>query len=153
LATHYEGTSEETQALDAYSKLVRSTEAVTTRIHRHLNTVDLTISQFGVLEALYFLGPLCQSALAAKILRSGGNMTLVIDNLEKTGLVRRERDAKDRRYITVSLTEPGKKLIAEIFPEHAKAVMAEMSTLSLDEQQLLEHLCRKLGKADCSQIL
>jgi MarR family transcriptional regulator, 2-MHQ and catechol-resistance regulon repressor len=149
LATHYEGTLEETQALDAYIKLVRATEAVTTRIHRHLNTIDLTISQFGVLEALYFLGPLCQSALAAKILRSGGNMTLVIDNLEKTGLVQRERDTKDRRYITVSLTDTGKKLIAEIFPDHVKAVMAEMSALSPNEQQLLEHLCRKLGKADC----
>lgn len=139
------------QALDAYIKLVRASEAVTTRIHRHLNTVDLTISQFGVLEALYFLGPLCQSALAAKILRSGGNMTLVIDNLEKTGLVRRERDAKDRRYITVSLTDAGSKLIAAIFPDHVKAVVAEMSPLSLDEQQLLEDLCRKLGQSECTQ--
>ena len=52
---------------------------------------DLTISQFGVLEALYHKGPLCQRDIAAKILKSTGNITMVIDNLEKRELVRRER--------------------------------------------------------------
>lgn len=51
-----------------------------------------------MLEALYHKGPLCKRDIAAKILKSTGNITLLIDNLEKNGLVRRERDNEDRRF-------------------------------------------------------
>ena len=68
---------------------------------------DLTESQFGTLEALYHLGPLCQGEIGQKILKSSGNMTMVVDNLEKRGLVQRQRSQQDRRQIEVSLTRPG----------------------------------------------
>ena len=58
---------------------------------------DVTVSQFGVLEALHHLGPLRQGEISAKLLRSGGNITLVVDNLEARGLVQRTREANDRR--------------------------------------------------------
>jgi MarR family 2-MHQ and catechol resistance regulon transcriptional repressor len=53
-------------------------------VHRVLAEPKLTISQFGVLEALYHKGPLCQRDIASKILKSTGNITLVIVNLEKS---------------------------------------------------------------------
>jgi MarR family 2-MHQ and catechol resistance regulon transcriptional repressor len=65
---------------------------------------NLTISQFGVLETLYHLGAMCQTEIGSKLLRSGGNITLVIDNLEKQGLVRRQRDTEDRRLVNIHLT-------------------------------------------------
>src|SRR5512137_147164 len=86
------------RALNTFTKLMRAAESVTSRVHRVLAAPKLTISQFGVLEALYHKGPLCQKDIAAKILKSTGNITLVIDNLEKNGLVRRERDSEDRRF-------------------------------------------------------
>lgn len=76
----------------------------------------MTNSQFGVLESMYDLGPLCQREIGNKILKSGGNMTLVIDNLEKGGLVQRVQDAKDRRYLNIHLTTRGRDLISRIFP-------------------------------------
>ena len=45
----------------------------------------LTESQIGVLEALAHLGPLTQGELCRKILRSGSNVTTVVDNLERDG--------------------------------------------------------------------
>lgn len=107
MATHYQGTEAEIRALDAYIKLSRAADSLTARIHRHLDASRLTISQFGVLEAIFHLGPLTQRDLAQKLLKSGGNMTLVIDNLEKRGLVRRDRQQKDRRCILVHLTKAG----------------------------------------------
>lgn len=133
------------RALDVYIKLMRAAESVSARIHRPLAAVDLTVSQFGVLEALLHLGPLCQRELGEKILRSGGNMTVVIDNLEKRGLARRVRSTEDRRYISVHLTEAGEKLISGIFPAHVEAVVAEIGVLDAGEQQTLAQLCRKLG--------
>jgi len=145
MGTHYKGPRDITQALDAYIKLVRASESVTSRVIRHLEDDGLTVSQFGVLEALFHLGPKSQRELAEKILKSGGNVTMVIDNLEKRGLVKRERDKEDRRLYRVTLTPAGRKLIKNIFPRHAKKIASQMNLLTKEELKELGDLCRKLG--------
>ena len=147
MGTHYQGTPDEIRALDVYIKLSRAADAVTQRINKHLKEDGLTVSQFGVLEALYHLGPMCQTELAAKILRSTGNLTLVIDNLEQAGQVERQRDTVDRRFVTVHLTPAGEALIARIFQPHVQGVVETMSALTPQEQEELAALCRKLGLA------
>ena len=132
-------------ALNSYTKLMRAAESITGRTSRVMAEAGLTISQFGVLEALYHKGPLCQRDIAAKVLKSSGNMTLVIDNLEKNGLVRRERDNQDRRYLTVHLTEKGTKLITAAFAAVHTAIVANMSVLTQHEQHVLGSLCKRLG--------
>ncbi|HEY6871844.1 MAG TPA: MarR family transcriptional regulator [Geobacteraceae bacterium] len=130
--------------LNTYTKLMRAAESVTNRVNRSMAAFGLTISQFGVLEALYHKGPLCQRDIAAKILKSTGNITLVIDNLEKRSLVRRERESDDRRYLTIHLTDEGTALIAQAFARVEAAIVAEMSALTGHEQELLGSLCKKL---------
>src|SRR5438132_1539898 len=122
MSTHHQGSPSEVLALDTFIKLVRAQESVSARLGRRHAEAGLTQSQFAVLEALYHLGPLCQRDLGEKLLKSSGNITMVIDNLEKRGLVRRERDERDRRYITVHLSEIGRELIGRIFPGHAQEV-------------------------------
>lgn len=146
MGTHYLGTPEEMQALDVYIKLARASDSVSYRINKHLKDHNLSTSQFGVLEALLHLGPMCQSGLATKILKSTGNLTMVIDHLEARGLVERVRGAEDRRFITVYLTPAGEALIRGIFAGHAANVVREFSVLSPEEQAQLATLCRKLGK-------
>ena len=133
------------RALNTYTKLMRAAESVTSRVGRTMGASDLTISQFGVLEALLHKGPLCQRDIAAKILKSTGNITLVIDNLEKRGLVRRERTSEDRRYLTIQLTDKGLELIREVFARVEAAIVAEMQVLANEEQESLGGLCKKLG--------
>ena len=103
------------------------------------------MSQFGALEAILHLGPLSQRDLSSKLLRSGGDITLVIDNLEKQGWVQRERGLEDRRVKTIRLTEKGRRHISEVFPGQVAAIVAEMRSLSAGEQESLRNLCRKLG--------
>ncbi|MFH0879598.1 MAG: flagellar hook capping FlgD N-terminal domain-containing protein, partial [Lentisphaerota bacterium] len=55
------------------------------------------LAQFSALECLGHLGPMMIGELTRKQLVSGGNMTVVVDNLEKEGLVKRVVNAKDRR--------------------------------------------------------
>lgn len=133
------------RALDTYVKLMRATESVTARAHRQLSAFGLSFSQFGVLEALYHIGPMSQSEIGQKILRSSGNMTMVIDNLEKRRLVKRERSRADRRFLIVHLTEKGRQLISRIFPSHATEIAREFGVLTASEQQTLGKLCKKLG--------
>ena len=146
MPTHYSGTPEEERALDAFIKLTRATGSVTTRLEQSGTRGKLTESQFGVLETLLHLGPLCQGTLGSKLLKSSGNMTLVIDNLEKQGLVRRERNPEDRRQVFIHLTQAGQELIEEVFPKQLKTIVDEFSVLTAEEQKNLGDLLRKLGK-------
>jgi MarR family 2-MHQ and catechol resistance regulon transcriptional repressor len=139
--TAYRGPRDQVRALGAYVKLMRAADSVTTRVHRHLARAGLTVSQFAALEALHHLGPLTQKDIARKILKSGGNITMVIDNLEKRGLVTRTRGAEDRRRVFVPA------LIGRIFPAHADGITGAMAVLTTAEQQELSRLCRKLGLA------
>ncbi len=141
----YRGSKEEVRALNAYVKLMRAAESVSARTHRHLTDDSLSVSQFGALEALLHLGPLSQADLAQKILKSSGNITMVVDNLEKRRLVKRERKPEDRRYYTIRLTAGGEKLIRKTFPRHAGEIVKAMSALTKAEPETLGKLCRKLG--------
>ena len=131
--------------LSSYIKLVRAADSVVARSHRHLAEPNLSFSQFAVIEALYHLGPMCQRELAAKILKSPRNITMVVDNLEKRELVRRERNSGDRRMLDVHLTDEGRSLFEEIFPRHIEALNQELGILGSDELKELSRLCRILG--------
>jgi len=150
MPTHYQGTTEEIRALNTFIKFSRAYESFMARLIKHGSLGDLTLSQFGVLEALYHLGPMCQGEVSSKLLKSTGNITLVLDNLEKRDLIRRRRDQEDRRMVTVSLTSAGEALIAAVLPEQIAMIVAELSILTPDEQEALGFLCKKLGTANAS---
>lgn len=146
MGTHYQGTEQAERALNTYINFMRAADTLSARIQQHLSQHALTETQFGVLEVLYHLGPLCQRALGDKLLKSGGNITLVIDNLERQGLVERHRSPADRRYVNVHLTTTGHHLIERIFPDHADLITELMSPLKAEEQERLRKYCRWVGK-------
>ena len=151
MPTHYAGSSAETRILDTFIKLTRCTNSLLARLAERNSIGELTYSQFAVLEALYHIGPMSAGEVSQKILKSGGNLTLVIDNLERDGLVRRERDGKDRRVIHVHLTEAGKRKVEAVLPGHVAALVDEFKVLSAGEQKTLGELCRKLGRGRRSE--
>jgi len=146
MPTHFTGSRAEMRTLNTFIKLTRCTNSLLARLANRNTIGDLTYSQFAVLEALYHLGSLTQGDISAKVLKSGSNMTTVIDNLERDGLVHRERDANDRRVIHVHLTEAGSSKIETVLPGHVAALVEEFSILSAKEQETLGELCRKLGR-------
>jgi MarR family 2-MHQ and catechol resistance regulon transcriptional repressor len=146
MPTHYSGTRAEMRTLDTFIKLTRCTNSLLTRLAERNTVGDLTPSQFAVLEALYHLGSMTQGDIGAKVLKSGSNMTTVIDHLERDGLVHRERDADDRRVIHLHLTEAGRGKIEAVLPGHVAALVEEFQILSASEQETLGELCKKLGR-------
>lgn len=146
MPTHYEGTRAEMRTLDTFIKLTRCTNSVLASLAERNTIGTLTYSQFAVLEALYHIGSMTQGEISGKVLKSTSNLTTVIDNLERDGLVQRERDKKDRRVIHVHLTEAGTGRIEAVLPVHVRALVEIFSVLSVSEQQSLAELCKKLGK-------
>jgi MarR family transcriptional regulator, 2-MHQ and catechol-resistance regulon repressor len=137
--------SQQRLALATYVRLMRAANAARAHAARHLGGTRVTLTQFAVLEALYHLGPMSLSDIAQKILTTGGNLTMVVGNLEKLGLAHRQKCPEDRRVLIVVLTAKGKALIRKLFPEHAAAITEFMGALSSAEQESLGNLCRQLG--------
>jgi len=133
-------------ALATYVRLNRAANTARACASRHLGDSGLTLTQFAVLEALYHLGPMSLTYIAVKVLTTGGNLTMVAGNLERDGLVRRQKSPEDGRVQIVALTAKGKTLLRRIFPVHAGAITEFMSVLDAGELKQLGELCRKLGK-------
>ncbi|MBP9885587.1 MAG: MarR family transcriptional regulator [Leptospiraceae bacterium] len=152
MGTKYKGSNEDILALNTFICLARAADSINNRLNSRISSYNLTISQFGILEALFHMGSMCQKQLSDKILKSTANITTVIDNLEKRALVKRIRQEADRRYITVELTEKGKQLIQDIFPEHVKYINEELSILSKEEKLKLKTLCKIVGKKEREEI-
>ena len=146
MGTHFKGTKKEVTALNTFIKLTRASETLTSKLKLSLDSCGLSEGQFAALDVLYHLGSISQKKLGTKLFKSGGNITMVVDNLEKVGFVQRKRNKEDRRYIMVELTSKGKKKIEETMPAQIQLISTMLSTLSKGEQKDLQSLCKKLGK-------
>jgi MarR family 2-MHQ and catechol resistance regulon transcriptional repressor len=146
MGTRYKGPAAVRIALDGFIKLSRAMESLTAWLAGESPfSPGLTAGRFGTLEALLHCGPMSQQEICGKLLKSKGNTTLVVDNLEREGLVKRGGVGADRRKRMVSLTPKGRELITGYFPDHARAITKAMSVLAREEQLELGRLCRKLG--------
>ena len=134
------------QAVRTYVKLLRASKAVLAGIEPLLAAEGLTVTQLGVLEALLHKGSLTHRELGRKVLTSAGNVTDVVDKLERRGLVVRRRCAEDRRSVHVCLTDCGRERIQAVFPRHAADIARVLGGLDAEEQRQLGLLLRKLGQ-------
>ena len=83
--------------------------------------------------------------MAQKILRSGGNLTLVAKNLERNGWVRPVPSPEDKRVRRLTLTPKGRSLIERAFRHHVANLVQQMSALTAAEQDELGRLAKQLG--------
>lgn len=144
-------------------KLIRVAEALHSEVSRGLAADQITASQFSALKALRYHGPMPQKDIASYLLKSAGNVTLVLDNLEKRGFVTRTRQTDDRRVIFVSLTQIGCDTFDRLYPAHIGRIqkaMQGLDTEKLDQlQELLQCLRPSINDPQCqlaaeqSQIL
>lgn len=133
------------------SKLNLSTLIAFTRAEHKIHNLEystikksgLTISQFGVLEVLYNKGDLRICEIIEKILTTSGNITVVIKNLEKDGLVKKNLDPKDKRSTIISITDKGKQIIEGILPNHIENISEIFSVLTKEEQITLKNILKK----------
>lgn len=145
MGTHYKGNSREKAVLNAFIKLSRCSDSIRQLEEKVFSKYGLTTGQFGCLETLFHLGPMCQKEIGQKLFSCEGNITQIVDNLEKRKLVQRVRSEEDRRYIIIHLTSEGKKLIQKAFPDLLNSLVHKFGNLS--ENQLLDlgDFCKEIG--------
>lgn len=134
------------ESLRLWIALARCYSSFAKAVSMKIQEYGLTTPQFGVLEALYHLGPLSLGDLADKLLVTGGNVTYVMDRLEQQALVYRERSEDDRRVIQAKLTAEGRALVEGVFQGHAEYIEHLTRHVGNDERIELKKLLKKLGK-------
>lgn len=132
------------RAIEVFIQLTRAAERIAAELAPTLTAEKLTAGQLGVLRAISEHGPMSLRALGQRLFRSGPNMTIVVDNLERAGLVRRVRSEADRRVVLVEGTREGARRLSRANPAYVRGIVRFMSALSSTEQAQLATLCEKL---------
>ena len=133
------------RALKLWVVLSRATTSVERRAREDVARHDLTLAEFGVLEALYHKGAMLAGEVQRRTLVSSGGITYLVDRLTARGLVERRPCPDDRRANYVALTPAGTEFITRIFPEHAAVIAEVMSALTPQEQVTTTALIKRLG--------
>nr|WP_270166673.1 MarR family transcriptional regulator [Paenibacillus sp. SYP-B4298] len=135
------------EALSLFIALSRASQWVNAHVDRDIKSMGLNRTEFGVLELLYHKGEQPIQQIGEKVLMSSGNITYVVDKLEKKELARRRACTVDRRLTYAEITEKGKQFIEEVFPGHVDIIQRAVSGLTEQEQQQAAKLLKKLGKS------
>ena len=115
-------------------------------IKKELSKEGLTVPQLDIITCLDRSKGLPLSELAERLLVTGGNITGIIDRLERSGYVYRERDKKDRRIVRALLTEKGFDLYKSFLPRYKDVMHKINSVLTTEERKQLQKLLKKLSQ-------
>ena len=113
-------------------------------VHRRLG---LTWAGYRLLFCLWIAGPLPSRMLAQLMLATPSTASSVLNTVERQGLVTRERNERDRRSVTVALTDAGRALVLEAFGDQHDRETQWLEALSRTELETLLGLLGKLAAA------
>src|SRR5712691_5793904 len=114
---------------------------------RSIESFEVGLSDFGVMEMLLHKGPQPVNEIGRRIGLTSGAITAAVDRLESCALVTREAHPSDRRARVVRLTALGEERAAKVFAGHKTAMDVAASGLSKPERVKLIDLLKKLGRS------
>ena len=101
---------------EVYLNIIRTAEALTWGVSETLKDADLTPAQYNVLRILRGAAPEGATCgqIGERMVTKDSDITRLLERLDTRGLITRERDVQDRRYITVKITTEGLSLLASL---------------------------------------
>lgn len=132
--------------LIAWIRLARLYTAIDLETNRFLRQFDLTTAQFDLIAQVGAHEGLTQQVLAEALLVTKGNVTQLLDRLERRGLIER-RVTPGVRGKAIHLTEEGWRLNRQVVPEQERRIIETFSSLEPDEQRLLGRLLRAVSQS------
>ena len=115
--------------------MVRAEKAVVRELTHALAPFDLKLGQLDVLMNIYRHPGMSRHDVARKLLIGRSNITMLLPQLEKQGLIRREGDKKDKRVMRLFLTEDGEARLMEalkVYTALIDRVMAQSTPAQCD---------------------
>ena len=133
-------------ALRIWLRLLTCTQLIERRVRSGLREdFATTLPRFDLMAQLErHPGGLKMNELSRMLMVTGGNITAIVDQLEKEGQVERLDDSADRRAFRIRLTRSGEKSFLEMARAHEQWVVELLSGLSRKEHDELLKLLAKL---------
>lgn len=133
------------QTLASFRRADRALKALEGEV---LSRHGLTATQFSVLQSLEAYGEMRVCQLVRSMLSTSGNMTVVLRNMERDGLIARRPNPDDARSHFVRLTTRGHELTAQVLPEFVERLGGVIaSALDENEQQELIRIASQLQES------
>ena len=107
------------------------------RVRKQDDATGLSAARLSALSVAVFAGPVTIGQLAAAEQVSPPTMTRLVVGMERGGLVRRDRDAKDGRVVWIRATPKGTRILHDGRRRRVAALTARVAELSRDELELL----------------
>ncbi|MDK2952448.1 MAG: MarR family transcriptional regulator, and catechol-resistance regulon repressor [Kosmotogales bacterium] len=126
--------------------LNKSVEKVQRKLNEDIRKKGMTTPQFNVLKTLYRLENMRVCEIIQKTFSTGGNMTVIIDNLHKLGYIKKTCCPDDKRSTLINITKSGREKVEEIFPEYLKTLEEILKSFTEDEKKTFEILINKLER-------
>ncbi|MER7793775.1 MarR family winged helix-turn-helix transcriptional regulator [Streptomyces sp. NPDC097640] len=127
--------------------LCRASAAVSRAADAHATGEGLGVGQHLVLQMLDAVGPCSQQALSEELRIDRSVMVSICDDLEQSGHIRRERNPRDRRSYAVTITDPGRRRLAEAQASIPAFLEDTFRALTPDERGQLSTILGKLLRA------
>ncbi|MDT0546872.1 MULTISPECIES: MarR family winged helix-turn-helix transcriptional regulator [Streptomyces] len=127
--------------------LCRASAAVARAADAHAAGEGLGVGQHLVLQMLDAVGPCSQQALSEELRIDRSVMVSICDDLEQSGHIRRERNPRDRRSYAVTITDSGRRRLAEAQASIPAFLEDTFRALTPDERGQLSAILGKLLRA------
>lgn len=125
-------------SLNTFVGLNRTLDHLMKIVKTDVQRYGLNVTEFAVMELLYNKGDQPIQRIGNRVLIASSSITYVVDKLEEKGCVVRQRNEKDKRVTNASLTDKGRSMMDEIFPDHASTLESTFSVLTDEEITVLQ---------------
>lgn len=136
---------DEELSLKLFVVLTRALNSIKKRVEEDIKRTGLNTTEFAVLELIYSKGDQPIQKIGEKVLIASSSITYVVDKLEEKKLIARKPCPNDRRVTHATITEAGRALMDEVFPQHKQAIQQICAGLATDEKEVVIDHLKKLG--------
>lgn len=134
--------------LKTWIALLRTSRNIHAKEQHYVQGFGISMGQFEVLEVLFHRGALRVGEITALIGSTPGNVTVIVKNLIKSGLITSQKSEQDKRVVVNSITPEGKALVAAMFTQHVENLADAFHFLDDNELKTLFTLLRRLHKSN-----
>ncbi len=121
----------------SWISVARACQLMQQALARALAPLDIKPPHLDILVNLYRFEGISQQELARKLLVGRSNMSMLLPQMEKRGLLERRADQRDKRVLRLFLTEEGRSLSEKAMQIQTELIERTLSATPLDDCQRL----------------
>lgn len=126
--------------------VARANLVIHQKLARALTQLDIKVPHLDILANLYRFEGISQQDLAHKLLVGRSNISMLLPQIEKRGLIERRKDETDKRVLRLYLTDKGREVTLQALAIELELIEHSMSTTSTEECNFVGDVMNRMVK-------